>query len=172
VRPAGWWAQPIPGKEQTAHGVYRLTADGTLLMVADDFALPNGLAFSPDESMLYIDDSAHKHIRAFDVKPDGTLSGGRVLLDMASGDPGVPDGLKVDVAGNVFCTGPGGVWVFTPAGEHLGTIRIPERQTANVAWGQSGQDPRESWSWLYMTSHVSVYRLKLAVPGIPVPVGR
>ena len=72
----------------------------------DDFALPNGLAFSPDESVLYVDDSAHKHIRAFDVRADGTLANGRILLDMASEDPGVPDGLKVDVQGNVFCTGP------------------------------------------------------------------
>ena len=75
------------------------------------FTLPNGLAFSPDESVLYIDDSARKHIRAFAVRPDGALTNGRVLLDMASEDLGVPDGLKVDRAGNVFCTGPGGVWV-------------------------------------------------------------
>ena len=111
VRPAGWWTQPIPGKEQSAHGVYRLTPDGTLHLVVDDFALPNGLAFSPDESVLYIDDSAHKHIRAFDVRPNGALTKSRILLDMASTDPGVPDGLKVDLKGNVFCTGPGGVWV-------------------------------------------------------------
>src|SRR5438552_15960410 len=97
VRPEGWWTQPIPGKEQSAHGVYRLAPDGMIHLVVDDFALPNGLAFSPDESVLYIDDSARKHIRAFDVRPDGTVAGGRVLLDMVSADPGVPDGLKVDV---------------------------------------------------------------------------
>src|SRR5919109_2166982 len=86
VRPEGWWKQPIPGKEQSVHGVYRLAPDGRLDLVVDDFALPNGLAFSPDESVLYIDDSAHKHIRAFDVCPDGTLSNSRILLDMASED--------------------------------------------------------------------------------------
>src|SRR5262245_4150759 len=75
-RPAGWWQKPIPGKEQPCHGVYRIAPDGSLLLVADDFALPNGLAFSPDESVLYIDDSAHKHIRAFTVRPDGSLTDG------------------------------------------------------------------------------------------------
>src|SRR5215471_17241311 len=136
-RPANWWTAPIPGKEQTAHGVYRLAPDGGLQLVVDDFALPNGLAFSPDESMLYIDDSAHKHIRAFSVRPDGTLTGGRVLLDMASPDPGVPDGLKVDREGNVFCTGPGGVWVCHPDGALLGRIVLPELP-ANLAWGEDG----------------------------------
>ena len=101
------WTAPIPGKELPYNGVYRLTPDGALHLLVDDFALPNGLAFSPDETVLYIDDSAHKHIRAFDVRPDGTLSNSRVLLDMASDDPGVPDGFKLDVQGNVFCTGPG-----------------------------------------------------------------
>src|SRR5215475_10573019 len=102
-RPANWWTAPILGKEQSVHGVYRLAPDGGLHLVVDDFALPNGLAFSPDESTLYIDDSAHKHIREFSVRPDGSLTGGRILLDMASPDAGVPDGLKVDRGGNVFC---------------------------------------------------------------------
>src|SRR5215813_12126089 len=93
ARPAGWWTQPIEGKELAFQGVYRITPDGNLHLLVDDFALPNGLAFSPDESVLYIDDSAHKHIRAFDVRPDGTLTRSRILLDMASPDPGVPDGL-------------------------------------------------------------------------------
>jgi gluconolactonase len=157
VRPEDWWRQPIPGKEQTAHGVYRLTADGALTMVVDDFALPNGLAFSPDESVLYIDDSAHKHIRAFDVKPDGTLGGGRVLLDMASDDPGVPDGLKVDTRGHVFCTGPGGVWVCRADGTLLGRIVLPELP-ANLAWGEDG-------SVLYLTARTSVYRLRTKTRG-------
>ena len=157
VRPAGWWANPIPGKEQPANGVYRLTADGTLQLLVDDFALPNGLAFSPDESVLYIDDSAHKHIRAFDVRPDGTLTGSRVLLDMASADPGVPDGLKVDVRGNVFCTGPGGVWVCRPDGTLLGRIVLPELP-ANLAWGEDG-------SVLFLTARTSVYRLPTKTRG-------
>src|SRR4026209_88984 len=111
VRPEGWWKASIPGKELTIHGVYRLTPDGAQQLLVEDFALPNGLAFSPDESVLYIDDSAHKHIRAFAVRPDGTLADSRLLLDLASDDPGVPDGLKVDLQGNLFSTGPGGVWV-------------------------------------------------------------
>jgi len=157
VRPEGWWRQPIVGKEQSAHGVYRLAPDGTLRMIVDDFALPNGLAFSPDESTLYVDDSAHKHIRAFDVKSDGTVAGGRVLLDMASDDPGVPDGLKVDVHGNVFCTGPGGVWVCRADGTFLGRIVFPELP-ANVAWGEDG-------SVLFATARTSVYRLRTKTRG-------
>jgi gluconolactonase len=157
VRPEGWWTRPIPGKEQPCHGVYRLAPDGRLHLLADDFALPNGLAFSPDESVLYVDDSAHKHIRAFDVRPDGTLAGGRVLLDMASDDPGVPDGLKVDVHGNVFCTGPGGVWVCRPDGTLLGRIVLPELP-ANVGWGEDG-------TVLFVTARTSVYRVPTRTRG-------
>jgi gluconolactonase len=157
VRLAGWWTQPIEGKEQACHGVYRLAPDGALHLLVDDFALPNGLAFSPDESVLYIDDSAHKHIRAFDVRPDGTLTGSRILLDMASEDPGVPDGLKVDRHGHVFCTGPGGVWVCGPDGALLGRIVLPELP-ANLGWGEDG-------SVLYVTARTSVYRLPTRTRG-------
>ena len=150
-RPAGWWTKPIPGKEQPSNGVYRIALDGTLHLLVDDLALPNGLAFSPDESVLYIDDSAHKHIRALDVRPDGTLTNSRILLDMASDDPGVPDGLKVDLSGNVFCTGPGGVWVCRSDGTWLGRIVLPELP-ANLAWGEDG-------SVLFLTARTSVYRL-------------
>ena len=156
-RPAGWWTAPIPGKELPYNGVYRLTSDGTLHLLVDDMALPNGLAFSPDESVLYVDDSAHKHIRAFDMRADGTLSNGRILLDMASEDPGVPDGLKVDLHGNVFCTGPGGVWVCRPHGELLGRIFLPELP-ANLAWGEDG-------SVLFCTARTSVYRLQTKTRG-------
>ena len=156
-RPAGWWTKPIPGKEQPCHGVYRIAPDGTLRLLIDDFALPNGLAFSPDESVLYIDDSAHKHIRACDVRPDGTLTRSRILLDMASEDPGVPDGLKVDVRGNVFSTGPGGVWVCRADGTLLGRIVLPELP-ANLAWGEDG-------SVLFLTARTSVYRLPTRTRG-------
>ena len=157
VRPEGWWTQPIPGKEQPCQGVYRIAPDGALHLVVDDFALPNGLAFSPDESVLYIDDSARKHIRAFDVRPDGTLSGSRILLDMASPDPGVPDGLKVDGHGNIFCTGPGGIWVCRPDGTLLGRIVLPELP-ANLGWGEDG-------SVLYVTARTSIYRLPTKTRG-------
>lgn len=107
--------------------------------------------------MLYIDDSAHKHIRAFDVQPDGTLTNSRILLDMASEDPGVPDGLKVDLQGNVFCTGPGGVWVCRATGQLLGRILLPELP-ANLAWGEDG-------SVLFCTARTSVYRLQTMTRG-------
>ena len=157
VRPAGWWTQPIAGKEQTVHGVYRIGPDGAVRLLVDDFALPNGLAFSPDESVMYIDDSARKHIRALSVRPDGTLGDNRVLLDMASDDPGVPDGLKVDVQGNVFCTGPGGVWVCRADGTFLGRIILPELP-ANLAWGEDG-------SALFLTARTSVYRIATKTRG-------
>jgi gluconolactonase len=135
-----------------------LTPDGTLALLVDDFALPNGLAFAPDESVLYIDDSAHKHLRAFDVRPDGTLTNSRILLDMASDDPGVPDGLKVDQRGHVFCTGPGGVWVCRPTGELLGRLLLPELP-ANLAWGEDG-------SVLFLTARTSVYRVPTLTRGV------
>ena len=157
ARPEGWWKAPIPGKELNVHGVYRLRPDGTLELLIDDFALPNGLAFSPDESVLYVADSAYKHIRAFDVKPDGTLGNSRKLLDMTSSDPGVPDGMKVDVQGNIFCTGPGGIWICGADGTMLGRIVLPELP-ANVAWGEDG-------SVLFATARTSVYRIKTSTRG-------
>ena len=157
ARPQGWWAAPIAGKEQPCNGVYRLTPDGALQLLADNLALPNGLAFSPDESVLYIDDSAHKHIRAFDVRPDGTLTNSRILLNMASSEPGVPDGLKVDLKGNVFCTGPGGVWVCRADGTLLGRIILPELP-ANLAWGEDG-------SVLFVTARTSIYRIQTRTRG-------
>lgn len=157
ARPDGWWAAPIPGKELTCNGVYRLAPDGVLHLLLEDGALPNGLAFSPDESILYIDDSARKHIRAFDVRSDGGLTNSRILLDMASSDPGVPDGMKVDLQGNVFCTGPGGVWVCRAAGTLLGRIILPELP-ANLAWGEDG-------SVLFITARTSIYRIQTKTRG-------
>ncbi|MBM3342301.1 MAG: SMP-30/gluconolactonase/LRE family protein [Betaproteobacteria bacterium] len=158
TRPDGWWAAPIPGKEQACNGVYRLKPGGEPELLVDDMALPNGLAFSPDESRLYIDDSAHKHLRVFDVRADGTLVNSRVLLDMTSSDPGVPDGLKVDVHSNVFCTGPGGVWVCRADGTLLGRIILPELP-ANLAWGEDG-------TVLFLTARSSVYRLQTKTRGV------
>ena len=157
TRPQGWWKAAIPGKELDFQGVYRLTPDGALELLLDDFALPNGLAFSPDESVLYIDDSAHKHIRAFDVRADGSLANSRIVLDMASNDPGVPDGLKVDLQGNIFSTGPGGVWVCRADGTFLGRIMLPELP-ANLGWGEDG-------SVLFVTARTSVYRLQTKTRG-------
>ena len=149
------------GKELAVNGVYRVALDGGMTLLADDFDRPNGLAFSPDESVLYIDDSARRHIRAFDVRADGTLANGRVFLDMAHEDTGSPDGMKVDVAGNVWCTGPGAVWLITPEGKTLGRIVCPE-QPANLAWGD------DDWRSLYITARTSLYRLRTEIQGIEV----
>ena len=101
-------------------GVFRLSPDGkTLTPVADDFENPNGLCFSPDESLLYINDTARRHIRVFEVKPDGTLSNGRLFYEARGDEPGNPDGMKVDVEGNVYCTGPAGIHVIDPKGIFL-----------------------------------------------------
>ena len=156
-RPEGWWSAPIPGKELSFNGVYRLTPGGSPQLLTDDMLLPNGLAFSPDESVLYIDDSARKHIRAFDVARDGSLKNDRILLDMSSSDPGVPDGMKVDLQGNVFCTGPGGLWVCRADGTLLGRLILPELP-ANCAWGEDG-------SVLFVTARTSVYRIATKTRG-------
>ncbi|MBC7255708.1 MAG: SMP-30/gluconolactonase/LRE family protein [Chloroflexi bacterium] len=151
-----------PGeRELDWNGVYRILPDGTLELLVDDFDRPNGLAFSPDESVLYIDDSPRRHIRAFDVAPDGTLRNGRLFADMASDQPGSPDGMKVDIEGNIYCTGPGGLWVFRPSGECVGVIAGPQLP-ANVAFG--GPDRRT----LYITARTSVYTLRTKIPGLPV----
>ena len=157
ARPEGWWKAAIPGKELDVHGVYRLTAGGALHLLADDFALPNGLAFSPDESLLYVCDSAHSHIRAFGVAADGSLANGRVVLEMPSKDPGVADGMKVDAQGNIFSTGPGGIWVARADGTLLGRIVLPELP-ANVGWGEDG-------SVLFATARTSVYRIATKTRG-------
>ena len=145
-------------KELSFNGVYRFAPDGKLVLLADDFDRPNGLAFSPDESVLYINDTSRVHIRAFDVSPDGNLSNGRVLIDMQSSETGAPDGMKVDEKGNIYCTGPGGLWVIDSNGQCLGRIMLPEIPS-NLAWGDTD---RKS---LYITARSSIYRLRLAVPG-------
>jgi len=149
-------------------GVYRVSPDlGTLTLLVHDFLTPNGLAFSPDESVLYIDDSRRGHIRAFDLQPTGVLSlaSDRVFCDLRGNRPGVPDGMKVDVEGNVYCGGSGGVWVLDPTGKHLGTIVHEQPATTNVAWGE------DDWKTLYITTRNTLARVRLKIPGVPVPVG-
>ena len=142
-------------------GVYRVAPGGDITLVVPDFARPNGLAFSPDESILYINDSERRHVRAFDVQADGSLSNGRVFVDMNVEAQGVPDGMKVDVEGNVYCTGGGGLWVVDPNGRHLGTFVLPE-QPANVAFG--GPDNQT----IYLTARTSLYSIRGSVPGLKV----
>ena len=150
-------------QQQPIQGVYLLSPDmRKLLIVAHDFEKPNGLAFSPDEKKLYINDSSRRHIRVFDVALDGSLHNGRFFYDMNIRQPGSPDGMKVDVHGRVYCTGPGGVWVFDEEGRHLGTIVTPEKP-ANCAWGD------DDWQSLYITARSSVYKVQLNSPGIKVP---
>jgi len=146
-------------RELDFQGVYRLASDGTLTLLVDDFDRPNGLAFSPDETILYIDDTTRRHVRAFDVQPDGTLKNGRIFAELKSDKTGGPDGMKVDVNGNVYVTGPGGTWGFDATGKHLGTIVTPENP-ANCAFG--GKDNKT----LYITARTSVYCVKLNVPGV------
>jgi gluconolactonase len=127
----------------------------------DDFSVPNGLAFSPDESILYINDTRLRHIRAFDVSPDGTISNGREFIDMKGEEPGVPDGMKVDQQGNVYCTGPGGFWIINSEGKCLARVFMQELP-ANMAWGDA------DYKTLYLTARSSVYRIRFSIPGIPV----
>jgi len=148
-------------QELDVAGVWRISPDGsTLTLVASDFTGPNGLAFSPDESLLYIDDSRQGHIRVFEVRRDGTLANGRLFAKLTGDGPGVPDGMKIDQEGNVYCTGPGGVHVYDKAGTFLG--RLKTGHTANLAWGD------DDWRTLYLTSFHELQRVRMKVPGVPV----
>jgi gluconolactonase len=150
-------------QELDFQGVYRLPlGGGDLQLLIDDFAQPNGLCFTPDESQLYINDTVRAHIRVFDVGPDHALSNGRVFAegigdgDMAKGE--LVDGMKLDERGNVYVTGPAGVWVFASDGEHLGVIQVPEN-VGNVNWG--GDD----WRTLFIPASTSVYSVRMKVGG-------
>ena len=140
-------------------GVYRLGADGSVRLLTQDLVQPNGLAFSPDGLRLYIDDSKTREIRIYDVGSSGELTNGR-LFGKEEGPPrsGVPDGMKVDRKGNLFVTGPLGIWVWDASGNHLGTIVVPE-QPANLAWGDS------DFRTLYITATTSVYQLRTKARG-------
>lgn len=150
------------GKEQEElgfYGVYRLTPNGRLTLLVKDFVRPNGIALSPDEKKLYVNDSEQGNIRVFNVKLDGTLDNGQLFAEQK--DPskeGVPDGMKVDLQGNVYSTGPGGVWIFSPSGKLLGKIDVPEAP-ANIGWG--GSDNKT----LYITAKTSLYRIRLKIAG-------
>lgn len=152
---------PPKWKELSFNGVYRITPDGELVLLADDFEMPNGLAFSPDEDILYINDTTRNHIRAFDVSDNGGISNGRVFIKMEGEEIGRPDGMKVDQQGNVYCTGPGGIWIMQPDGKCLGRVMMPE-QPANFGWSD------RDWKTLYITARTSIYRLRLLVAGITI----
>jgi gluconolactonase len=160
-----------PQKELQVNGVYRIPGArqhkpgaapdrDKLQLLIKDLARPNGLAFSPDEKLLYVAESGTKQWFRYRVQPDGSLTDGALFLD-ASIDPaeGGPDGLRVDKIGNIYGSGPGGVWIISPEGKHIGTIKVPER-VSNVAWGD--QDGKT----LYITASTSLYRIKLKIAGI------
>jgi gluconolactonase len=148
-------------QELPFQGVYRLVPDdGALTLLADDFSKPNGLCFSPDESLLYVNDTDQAHIRVFDMQADGTVGGGRVWADLEGQGPGVADGMKVDRDGHLYCAGPGGIHLFDASGLCLGVIQMPE-YTTNLAWGED--DMRS----LYVTASTSVYRIRVMVEGEP-----
>ncbi len=143
-------------KELSFCGVYRVTPGNAPVLLADDLEMPNGLAFSPDESRLYIADSKAGIIRLFNVKKDGTLEGGKTIARM-----GTPDGMKVDSKGRIFATAEEGVIIYDPDGERIAIIEVPE-QPANCAFG--GKDSKT----LYITARQSLYQVRLKDPGISV----
>jgi gluconolactonase len=150
-----------PRKELPFSGVYRV-ADGKVELVANDLDAPNGIAFSPDERVLYVNNwnEKNKVIMCYDVQPDGRLVNGRVFFDMtaAPGDDAL-DGMKVDVKGHVYCTGPGGLWIISSEGRHLGTIQLPENPH-NLAWGD------DDGKTLYITALSGIYKIRTHVAGV------
>ena len=145
-------------QELSFQGVFRLGQDGQLQLLTTDLESPNGLAFSPDGKKFYVDDSAKRNIRVWDFDK-GHISNGRIFGEEPGGkNDGVPDGMRVDREGNLYVTGPKGIWVWDPAGHHLGTILVPE-QPANLTWGDAG------YGTLYLTATTSVYRIATRAHG-------
>ena len=148
-----------PARELPFAGVYRL-AKGEVQLLAKDFTRPNGIAFSPDEKYLYVNDTAKKIIMRFDVQADGGVTNGQVITDMNSDTtPGAPDGMKVDQKGNIYCTGPGGFWIMSPDGKHIATVKTKELP-ANLNWGD------DDGKTLYLTARTGLYRIRLNIAGV------
>ena len=146
-------------QELSYQGVFRLDANGKVTLLTKELSQPNGLAFSADGKEFYVDDSQQRNIRVYDFRSDGTIANGRIFGEEPGGrGDGVPDGIKVDRDGNVYVTGPQGIWVWDAEGHHLGTIVMPE-QPANLAWGDS------DLATLYITATTSVYKLRTAAHG-------
>lgn len=151
------------GRELDFCGVYRLSVEGQLSLLTRELGAPNGIAFSPSEKTLYVSNSEAKRAiwMAYEVASDGTLQNGRVFFNgtaWTSTTQGLPDGMKVDVEGNLFAAGPGGLHVFAPDGTHLGTVAMGV-PTANCTWGDDG-------STLYITASTAIYRMKLSTKGV------
>jgi gluconolactonase len=151
-----------PRRQLPFEGVFRISTDGKLTLLSTDLKGPNGIAFSPDEKYLYVGnwDEQKKVVMRYEVKPDGSLANGQVFFDMtaAKGEDAL-DGIKVDQAGNLYVSGPGGLWVISAAGKHLGTILAP-RHVHNMAWGD------EDGKTLYLCGRSSLYRMRLNIAGV------
>ena len=146
--------------QQPCCGVYRIDpASGDTQLLADDFEQPNGLCFSPDQRLLYVNDSPRRSIQVFDVAADGRLGNARPFATTPGDEPGVPDGMKVDMQGNVYCCGPGGLHLFAPDGTRLARIRTPEK-ACNFAFGDA------DFRSVYITASTSLYRIRVQIPGI------
>ena len=143
--------------------VFRISPDGKVMtIVADDLVYPNGLCFSPDEKLLYVNCSRERLIRVYEVKSDGSLSSkGRLFHQYTGPERGVPDGMKCDVDGNVWCTGPGGIFVHDTTGKILARIKTPGHHPTNFAWGD------DDWRSMYITNIGSVVRIRLNIAGVP-----
>jgi len=148
-------------QELDFQGVFRVGADPkSPVLLVDDFDRPNGLCFSLDERRLFVNDTARKHIRVFDVTRPGGLVNGRIWAETKGDKPGAPDGMKLDSAGTVYCCGPGGIHVFDPDGNLREILETPEH-TANFAWGD------DDYRSLFVTASTSLYRVRRTVPGLP-----
>jgi gluconolactonase len=144
--------------------VYRIAPDGKQIsLMIDDIVYPNGLCFSPDEKLLYVNCSRERLIRVYDVKPGANshLGKGRLFFQYGGPERGVPDGMKCDVEGNIWCTGPGGIFVHDPAGKVLARVRTPGHHPTNFAWGD------DDWKSLYITNIGSVVRIRANIAGVP-----
>jgi gluconolactonase len=153
----------------TVSGVYRVSPDlGTMSLIIDDMVRPNGLAFSPNESILYVADSRRRHVRAYDMLPNGTVAKetSRMFVDLGGTEPGAPDGIKVDTQGNVYSGGSGGLYIMDAMGKKLGRIVHGQPATTNMAFG--GDD----WRTLYFTTRSTLFSVNVKIPGVAVPVKR
>src|SRR6266699_2815024 len=148
-----------PRREFDSNTVYRWK-DGKLALVVKDMPATNGLAFSPDEKYLYVNGSRDNYVNRYEVLADGTLANGKLFIDMRKEtERGITDGMRVDSKGNLYETGPGGVWIISPDGRHLGTIRAPEQST-NIGFGEADRKT------LYIAARTGIYRIRVNTPGI------
>jgi gluconolactonase len=149
-----------PRKELEYNAVF-MWKNGKLTLLIKDMPNTNGLAFSPDEKYLYVNGSRDNYVKRYEVLPDGTLANGKMFIDLSKDatERGITDGLRVDVKGNLYETGPGGVWIISPEGKHLGTIRAPEQST-NIGFGDADRKT------LYIAARTSIYKIRVSTPGI------